>query len=122
MLANIFGNLTSGIIRLAITAATILLVYLFILKPILDTTENVTSGFSSSGDVQKVIDSVNEAFAGEGSDSIRRQIEVQLSGVDSASADSTDAQTRKAQRLLRCVQNANGDVNRMQRCARRFGP
>lgn len=121
MLTTIFGSLTSGIIRLAITAATILLVYLFILKPILETTENVTGGLPGSTDVQKVIDSVNEAFAGQGSDSIRRQIEEQLGRAGSGSA-ADDGQTRKAQRLLRCVQNAAGDAQRMQRCARRFAP
>lgn len=123
MLANIFGNLTSGIIRLAITAATILLVYLFILKPILATTENVTNSFASGSEVQKAIDSVNEAFAGEGTESIRRQIEAQLEGAGPGSgADASDARVRKSQRLLRCVQNSAGDAARMQRCARRFAP
>lgn len=121
MLANIFGNLTSGIIRLAVTAATILLVYFFILKPILQTTENVSSGFSSSDEIQKAIDSVNEAFAGEGADSIRLRIERQLENAGVGTSTETP-EARKARRMLKCVQRANGDVDLMQRCARRFGP
>lgn len=121
MLANLFGNLTSGIIRLAVTAATIVLVYLFILKPILETTENVSGSISSNTDVQKAIDSVNEAFGEQGSQSIKRQIEMQLKGVKNTSATNTP-EMRKAQRMLKCVQKANGDVNKMQRCAERFGP
>lgn len=119
MLVNLFGNLTSGLIRLAITAATILLVYLFILKPILATTENVTGNLTGEGSVQKVMDSVSEAFAGEGSDSVRRQIESQLRGAGSGSAT---PETRKARRLLACIENSAGDVDRMQRCAKRFAP
>lgn len=119
MLANIFGNFTAGIIRLAFTAATILLIYLFILKPILQTTENVSKGFGSEGAVEKALDAVNQAFAGEGADSIRRQIESQIGGIGS---DSSPTERKKANRLLRCVQNANGNVDRMQRCAKRFAP
>lgn len=119
MLANIFGNLTSGLIRLAITAATILLIYLFILKPILATTENVTGGLTGDTDVQKLLESVNEAFGGEGSEPVRRQIERQLNQIESGDAAGG---TRKAKRLLRCVQNSAGDVGRMQRCAARFAP
>ena len=119
MLINLFGSLTSGVIRLAITAATILLVYLFILKPILATTENVTGSLTGGSDVQKVMDTVSEAFAGEGSDSIRRQIESQLRGADSGSGT---PETRKARRLLTCIERSAGDVTRMQRCAKRFAP
>lgn len=119
MLANIFGNLTSGLIRLAITAATILLVYLFILKPILATTENVSSGFTGNTDIQKVLDSVNEAFASEGSTSVQRQLQTQLKQINSGDAA---VSTKKANRLLRCVQNSAGNVDRMQRCAQRFAP
>lgn len=119
MLASLFGSLTSGIIRLAITAATLLLVYLLILKPILQTTENVSKGFSSENAIQQAIESVNETIVGEGSESIRRQIESQIQKVGSGSGD---AQTRRSKRLLRCVQNAAGDVERMQRCANRFAP
>jgi uncharacterized membrane protein YhiD involved in acid resistance len=119
VLSNIFGNLTSGLIRLAVTAATIILVYLFILKPILDTTENVSSGFTGNTDVQQVMDSVNEAFANEGSKSIQKQIETQLNRINSGDAA---ASSRKSQRLLRCVQRSAGDVARMQRCAERFAP
>lgn len=113
MFFNIFGSLTSAVIRLAVTAATILLVYFFILKPILKTTENVSGGFNADESIQKVLDSVSETLSGEGN-GIQQQIERQLRGLNS------DGKSRRAERLLRCVQNAAGDSDRMQRCARRF--
>lgn len=121
MLSSLFGSLTSGIIRLAITAATLLLVYFLILKPILQTTENVSKGFSSDSSVQKALESVNETFAGEQLESIQRKIEVQIRKATTDSSRSK-AETRRSQRLLRCVQRSAGDVQRMQRCAERFAP
>lgn len=118
MLFNIFGSLTSGLIRLAITAATILLVYFFILKPILATTENVT-GATGDGQVQRVLDSVSEALGGQGAEAVKRQIENQLRGVDSTN---TAADKRTARRLLRCIENSGSNADRMRRCAKRFAP
>lgn len=119
MLVHIFGRFTGGLIRLAFTAATILLVYFFILKPILETTENVTGGLGGDGGVQKALDSVGEAFGGDGSNPVRRQIENQLSGIN---LGSNSAEARKARRLLDCVQNSTGDGARIRRCANRFAP
>ena len=43
ILRNLFGNLTSGIIRLAVTVGILAAVYFFIVRPVLDTTENVSN-------------------------------------------------------------------------------
>ena len=40
LLRNLFGNLTSGIIRLAVFAGMLLLLYLLIVKPVLKTTND----------------------------------------------------------------------------------
>jgi hypothetical protein len=107
---HIGGTLVSAIVKIAVTAATLALVYFFLLKPVLDTTENVTGGASIS--VQEAFDSVNEAFdqagTGAGEAKIKRKIRTSSGGAQD--------------RLLRCVQNAQQDVNRIQRCAERFGP
>ena len=62
LLRNLFGNLTSGIIRLAVAAGMLFLCYLFIVKPVLKTTSEVTDkAFKSSGldEIGKTIEDVN---------------------------------------------------------------
>lgn len=102
LLRNLFGNLTSGIIRLAVTAGVLFLVYLFILKPVLDTTNEA---IRSSG-----IDQIGKSLEGV-SKEIKRQVHRSLQ------ATTPGARRRK---LTRCVERANGDVQRLERCARRF--
>ena len=46
ILRNLFGNVTSGIIRLAVAAGILFCAYLFIVKPVLDTTDEA---FHSTG-------------------------------------------------------------------------
>ena len=122
MLANIFGNLTSGLIRLAITAATLALIYVFLVKPVLETTEKVTAG--SGNAVQQALDTVNQAFGeqtdGSVSVQIQKQIRTQLLG---ESGKRTGAiRSKRSRRLIRCIQRAEGDVNQIQRCAERLAP
>jgi hypothetical protein len=102
LLRNLFGNLTSGIIRLAVTAGVLFLAYLFIVKPILDTTNEAikSSGFDQIG---KSIDGVSKE--------IKRQVH------RSFEATGPTARRRK---LVHCVQRASGDVQRIERCTRRF--
>lgn len=102
LLRNLFGNLTSGIIRLAVTAGILFLAYLFIVKPVLDTT---TDAIHSTG-----LDQIGESLEGV-SKEIKREVH------RSFEATSPGAKRKK---LVRCVQRANGDVRRIERCARRF--
>ena len=62
ILRNLFGNLTSGIIRLAVAAGILFLGYLFIVKPVLNTAGDVTDkAFKSSGldEIGKTLKDVN---------------------------------------------------------------
>jgi hypothetical protein len=102
LLRNLFGNLTSGIIRLAVTAGVLFLAYLFIVKPVLDTTNEA---IKSSG-----LDRIGKSIEGV-SKEIKREVH------HSFEATSPGA---KRQRLVHCIQRANGDVQRIQRCTRRF--
>ena len=112
LLSNLFGNLASGLIRLAVAVGIILATYLFLVKPVLHTTDNA----------------INKSFGPGGIGGIQRQIDHAI--------DSADGQVRRAvrrsfhqskrrgrhdpQKRLRCVQRANGNVNRMQVCANRY--
>ena len=102
LLRNLFGNLTSGIIRLAVTAGILFLAYLFIVKPVLDTT---TDAIHSTG-----LDQVGKSLEGM-SKQIKREVHRSFEATSPG---------RKRQKLVHCVQRANGDVHRIERCARRF--
>jgi hypothetical protein len=117
VLRNLFGNLTSGIIRLAVAVGILAAVYFFAIRPVLDTTN-------------KAIDSANENFhqSFSGSNGIQRQIQRNIRQTNrrvQRRITISFRQTRRGggadpQQLLRCVQRANGNVNRIQRCARKF--
>ena len=108
ILRNLFGSVTSGIIRLAVTAGILFLVYLFLLKPVLDTTNDAfDKAFNSTGldQIGKTIEGVNKQVQHEVQRSFR-QTQRQGGG--------------KTDRLIRCVKRAHGNPKRLQRCARRF--
>lgn len=102
LLRNLFGNVTSGIIRLAVTAGILFLVYLFLLKPVLDTTTEV---IHSTG-----LDKVGDSLEGV-SREIKREVH--------RSFESSSPGTQR-KRLVRCVQRANGNVHRIEACTQRF--
>ena len=116
VLRNLFGNLSAGIIRLLVTVGILAAVYFFLVRPALDTTEkishetnvNIQKGFESSdfneiGDINKQIEDVNR----------RVQREVQRSLRQSQ-------QQGNANKLIACIQRANQNVNKIQRCSERF--
>ena len=102
LLRNLFGNLTSGIIRLAVAAGVLFLAYLFIVKPVLKTADDAIhqTGFDQIG---KSIEGVSKE--------IRREVHRSFE---------TSGSAAHRQRLVHCVRHANGDVQRIERCTRRF--
>jgi hypothetical protein len=103
VLRNLFGNVTSGIIRLAVAAGILFCAYLFIVKPVLDTTNNA---IESSG-----INQIGKSLQGLGP-----QIERQVT----RSFRVVKKQGGNPQRLLKCVKRAHQDVTKIERCTRRF--
>ena len=103
ILRNLFGNLTNGIIRLAVAAGILFCAYLFIVKPVLNTTEEA---FHSSGldQIGKTLNTVNVQ--------VQRQIR--------HSFKLTKAQGGNPQRLIHCVKHAHQDIEKIERCTRRF--
>lgn len=103
LLRNLFGNLTSGIIRLAVTAGVLFLCYLFIVKPVLKTTNDAIhqTGFDQIG---KSIEGVSKQIKRE----VHRSFEV------------TKKRGANPQKLVHCIQRASGSVQRIERCTRRF--
>jgi len=113
VLRNLFGNVTAGIIRLLVTVGIIAAVGFFLVKPALETTrdisretnESIQSGFQQSDltDINKTIDDVNRRVQREVKKSFR------------ASKHQGDAD-----KLIRCIQRAHQDVDKIQRCSQRF--
>lgn len=116
VLRNLFGHLSAGIIRLLVTVGIIAAVGFFLVKPALETTRDISretnqsiqNGFKQSGmgsfeDVNKTINDVNRQ--------VQREIKKSLRA---------SQQQGNADRLIRCIQRANQNVNRIQRCSERF--
>ncbi|MCW2988147.1 MAG: hypothetical protein JWM24_1085 [Solirubrobacterales bacterium] len=115
ILRNLFGSLTSGIIRLLVSVGILAAAYFFIVKPVLQTTDNAINSanqsfeksFGTHGtdltDISGTIDQVNRRVQRE----IRRSFH-------------TAKKDGNPKRLVRCVQHAAGDVHRIQRCTVKF--
>jgi predicted PurR-regulated permease PerM len=97
VLRNLFGNVTAGIIRLLVTVGIIAAVGFFLVKPALETTKEI------SRETNKTIDDVNRRVQREVKKSLR-----------------ASKQQGDANKLIRCIQRAHQDVNRIQRCSERF--
>jgi hypothetical protein len=116
ILRNLFGNLTSGIIRLAVTVGIIAAIGYFLVRPAVDTANkgidsyNKTfeksfgpNGAADLSDINKTIDSVNH------------QVQIQIER-----SFHTAKKHGNPNKLVRCVQHANGDVGRIKRCTVKF--
>jgi hypothetical protein len=132
VLRNLFGNLSTGVIRLAVVAGTLALAYLFILKPILDTTETISTSIN-----QSVRQSLNTTGGADLQRQIRRSIaqanrQAELAtrrpGVSSTEVPTTVQITRtvrgltprQARRLSRCIRRAGSRPAALNACFDRF--
>jgi hypothetical protein len=113
VLRNLFGNVTAGIIRLLVTLGILAGVYFFVVKPTLETTKdishevngNIQRGFKQAdlSDINKTIDDVNRR--------VRREVRKSFRQSPNHGA---------AKKLVRCVQRANQDVHKIQRCSEKY--
>jgi hypothetical protein len=115
ILRNLFGSLTSGIIRLLVTVGILAAAYFFIVKPVLSTTDraidNANKSFEKSfgtkgtdlTDISGTIEDVNRKIQRE----IRHSFHLAK-------------KEGNPKRLVRCVQHAAGDVHKIQRCTVKF--
>jgi hypothetical protein len=102
------GTIINPIIKVVTTVAILGAVYLFIVKPALDTTEDITDrAFESSSSLQE---------------SIQNDIQESLDAADLSGNIPLPDSARKAQRLGDCVTAADGDLDRIERCMARFSP
>jgi hypothetical protein len=113
ILRNLFGTVTSGIVRLLVTVGILAAAYFFIVKPVLSTTDKAfdtankslekSFGGNGLGDIGKTLDDVN------------RQVERQI-----RRSFHTAKKDGNPKKLVRCIERAHGDVHRIQRCTVKF--
>lgn len=113
VLRNLFGNLSAGIIRLLVTVGILAAVYFFIVKPTLDTTKDISHEVNAN--VQKGFESANLGEIDKTIDDVNRRVEIEIKKSFHASKRQGDAD-----KLIRCIQRAHQNVNRIQRCSERF--
>jgi hemolysin activation/secretion protein len=116
VLRNLFGSLTSGIIRLAVAVGIIAAIGIFLVKPVVESANHAVDSANQSfeksfgsefdaGDIDKTLDNAN------------RQIQIQVKQAFHASK-----RQGHAGRLIRCIRRAHQNVNRIQRCSEKFSP
>jgi hypothetical protein len=114
ILRNLFGNLTSGLIRLLVTVGILAAAYFFIVKPVLNTTD-------------KAIDSANKSFEQTfGTHADITDISGTIEGVNRQVQRQIRRSFRTAERkgnpkkLIRCIERSRGNVKKIERCTRKF--
>jgi hemolysin activation/secretion protein len=116
ILRNLFGNVTSGIIRLLVAVGVLAAAYFFIVKPVLSTTDHAIDSANKSfeksfgtpldlSDIDKTIENANKQV----------QIQIQRSFHTAKKKGKGDPQ-----KLIHCIQHAAGDVHRIQRCTIKY--
>ena len=104
------GTFLNPLIKVVTTVAILAAIYFFMVRPILDTTEDISGG---------VLESVNQGL--EQSAKAQRQArraekQAQQQGAQSFEIEANDVSQKQADKLLDCVQDAGGDVAKIQAC------
>ena len=99
------STVINPIIKIVTTVVILGAVYLFFVKPALDTTENISDSINQS--ISGSFDSFDEAFD-----------EAQDVGVTIPKPENQKAQKK----LMSCVQSAAPNVDKLQRCAEKYAP
>lgn len=108
------GTVINPIVRIVTVVAILASVYFFIIRPTLDSTENITSkAFDSGNDISRNIHNNVQR-------SLRQANRATQGAFDSTNhiqvPKASGGGTQSAAKLLRCIQNAAGDITRIQAC------
>jgi hypothetical protein len=115
ILRNLFGSLTSGIIRLAVAVGILAAAYFFIVKPVLKTTDNAIKETNRSFEQSFGPDGANLGDISKTMEDVNHQVQVQIER-----SFHTAKKHGNPNKLLHCVQRAEGNVNKIKRCTVRF--
>jgi hypothetical protein len=101
------GTVINPIIKVVTTVAILAAVGIFIVKPVLETTEDLAA--TTGANVRDSIDSVNRSISNAQIDSMRTQIAGQIQGFASTWPEA-------ARELRDCARDAGRDGLRLERC------
>jgi hypothetical protein len=104
---DFLGNIGLRLVGLLVTVGILAAVYFFIVKPTTDTASHAIDSFAEP------LKQAEEQAA---------QAQQQLQQDANNGGPGTQSDLNQLDKLQRCVQKAHQDVNRLQRCAERFGP
>ena len=108
------GTFISPLIKVVTTVAILAAVYFFIVKPTLDTTNDV---------IDRSFDAFSPAIeqAQDVGPQIERSIK-QAQKLQETSAQTSSQQIQQASKLLDCINAASGNVDKIQTCNAKFSP
>ncbi|MGC1165364.1 MAG: hypothetical protein WA862_04585 [Solirubrobacterales bacterium] len=115
ILRNLFGSLTSGIIRLLVTVGILAAAYFFIVKPVLSTTDKAIDSANQSFEKSFGVKGANLTDISGTIEDVNRRVRREIRRSFHAAKKEGDPK-----RLVKCVQRARGDVHRIQRCTVKF--
>ena len=121
-LRNVFGNTMATILRLALVVGTLAAAYFFLVKPALETTENISAGITNS---------INQGINGPNGFQQQLQRQIQQSVPNTVPQQRLPSQVQitrtirglspqQSRRFAKCVQRAGGRIPAINRCFRRF--
>jgi hypothetical protein len=115
ILRNLFGSLTSGIIRLLVAVGILAAAYFFIVKPVLQTTDNAIDSANQSFEKSFGTHNTDLTDIGKTIDQVNRRVQIEIRRSFHTAKVEGDPK-----RLIRCIEHAHGDVDRIKRCTVKF--
>jgi len=114
-LRNLFGSVTSGIIRLLVAVGIIAAVGYFIVRPTLDSANKSIDSYNRTFERSFGAGGGNVTEIGKTIEDVNRQVQREIRR--SIKAAERGGNPR---RLVRCVKRARGDVQKIEKCTLRF--
>jgi hypothetical protein len=124
MLRNFLGNLSSGVIRLLVTVGILAAAYLFILRPVLDSGEKISHDLNKS--IERSVETSFKGFGNNGAgiedvNKTLREVNKQVQTEITRSFHVAKAHgVLDPKKLVKCIQRAEGNVHKIQRCTVKF--
>ena len=104
------GTFIGPLLKILTTVAILAASYFFIVKPVLETTDNaIDRGFDQFENFDEFTPNVQQ--------SVRKAQRLQ-----EQQAAASNAQIEEANKLLECITDADGNITVIQRCNQRFDP
>ena len=112
------GTFISPLIKVITTVAILAAVYFFIVKPSLDATKDISDrALESFGEIPGLDDNSFDAISPQIQQSIR-----QAQRLTEQQAQASSQQVQEANKLIDCITDADGNVNKINVCNQRFSP